>query len=63
MRKILDKYITALNYTYKTLLVLSGAGSGVSLLLSTTVISTSDRIAIASISLVLVIGNGISKCF
>ena len=59
----LDKYSTALNYACKTLLVLSGASSGVSLFSSTTVIGTPVRIVSASISLVFFVGNEINKMF
>ena len=40
MSKTLNKYITALDYADKTLLVLSGASSGVSLCSFFTVIGT-----------------------
>ena len=57
--KTLNKYITALDYADKTLLVLSGAGSGVSLFSFTTVIGTRVRIVSASIS--FLVTNGIVK--
>ena len=60
MNKTLNKYITALAYVDKTLLVLSDASSGVSFGLFTTIIGTPVGIANASISLVYLTSNGIS---
>ena len=45
MSKTLHEYITVLDYTDKTLLVLSGTGSGVSLFSFTAVIGMSVGIA------------------
>lgn len=59
MRNILSKSITALNYTDKTLMLLSGANSGASFSLFTTVIDLPGRTASLSISLVFLV----SKCF
>lgn len=59
MRNILSKSITALNYTDKTLMVLSGANSGASFSLFTTVIDLPGGTASLSISLVFLV----SKCF
>ena len=59
MSKTLNEYITARDYANKTLLVLSGGSSGVSLCLFNTVIIT--RITSAGISLVFLISNGIFK--
>ena len=61
--KTLYKYITSLDYAGKALLVLSGASSGVSLLLFTTIIGTPVRVPSASISVVFLVTNGMSKCF
>ena len=63
MNKTHNKYITALNYAGKTLLLLSSATSGVSLLSFTTVIGMPVGIANASVSLVFYIINGIVKMF
>ena len=57
MSKTLSKYITALYYTGKTLLVLSVANCGVSLCPFTTIAGTPIEIASASISLVFLAGN------
>ena len=62
MNKTHNKYITALNYAGKTLL-LPSATSGVSLLSFTTVIAMPVGIANASVSLVFCIVNGIVKMF
>ena len=63
MSKTLHEYITVLDYTDKTLLVLSGTGSGVSLFSFTAVIGMSFGIASTSISLVFFVTNGIVKMF
>ena len=63
MSKALNKYITALDSDERTLLVLSDAGSGVSLCSFTTITGTRFGIASASISLVFLITNGIVKMF
>ena len=63
MSKTLHEYITVLDYTDKTLLVLSGTGSGVSLFSFTAVIGMSVGIASTSISLVFFVTNGIVKMF
>ena len=63
MSKILNKYITAVHYVEKTLLVLSGESSDVSFSSFATVIGTAAGIASASISLVFLISNGIVKMF
>ena len=63
MSKTLYKYITSLDYAGKALLVLSDAGSGVSLLSFTTIIGTPVGIASTSISVVFLVTNGMSKCF
>ena len=55
MSKILNKYVTSFDYAGKTLLVLSGKSSGVSLCLFSAVIGTPVGIASASISLVFLI--------
>ena len=60
---LINKYITALDYADKTLMVLSGATSGVSLCLFTTIIGTPVGITSASISLVFLIGNGIVRMY
>ena len=60
MIRTLNVYVTALNYSDKTLLVLMGASSGVFLCLFTTVIGTPVGREGASISQVLVIGSGIA---
>lgn len=52
MSKTRSKYITALNYSERNLLVLSDASSGVSLSLFATVFGETSWIAKASISLV-----------
>ena len=52
MSKTLNKCITVLDYTEKTLLVLSGASTGVSLCSFTTIISTLVGIESARTSLV-----------
>ena len=51
MRKILNKYIIELDHVDKTMLVLSGKSSGVSLCLSTTVTGIIVVIASANIRL------------
>ena len=61
MSKTLNKFVTAFDYAEKTLLVLSGASSGVSLCSFTNVIGTPAGIASASISLVFFISSGIIK--
>ena len=63
MSNRVKKYIAALNYADKILIVLSDASSGVSLNLFTTLIGTLFGIASASISLVFFISNGIVKTF
>ena len=60
---LINKYSTALDYADKTLMVLSGATSGVSLCLFTTIIGTPVGITSASISLVFLIGNGIVRMY
>ena len=60
---LINNYITALDYAGKTLMVLSGATSGVSLCLFTTIIGTSFGITSASISLVFLISNGIVRMY
>lgn len=63
MSKTLNKYVTILNYSGKTLHVLSGANSGVFFLRSfTNVIGTTVGIVIASIVLFL-ISNWTVKMF
>ena len=59
----LSKYITALDYGDKTLLVLSGASNDASLCSFTTVICRPVGIASASISLVFLISSEIVKMF
>ena len=61
MSKTLNKFVTAFDYVEKTLLVLSGASSGVSLCSFTNVIGTLAGVASASISLVFFISSGIIK--
>ena len=61
MSKTLNKFVTAFDYVEKTLLVLSGASSGVSLCSFTNVIGTLSGVASASISLVFFISSGIIK--
>ena len=63
MSKTLNKYITALDYTNKTLLVLTVAFTGVSLCSFTTVIGTPVRIVSATISLVFLISKEMVKMF
>ena len=63
MSKALNKYITELDFADKTLLVLSGAASGVSLFSFITVIGTYVGTASASICLVFPANNGIVKMF
>ena len=63
MSETLNKYVAALNYADKTLLVLLGARTGFLLSSFTTVIGTPVGIASASISLVSVISNGIFNIF
>ena len=63
MSKILHKYITAIHYVEKTLLVLSGENNDASFSSFATVIGTPAEIASASISLVFLISNGIGKMF
>ena len=63
MSKTVNKYITALDYTDKTLLVSSGARSGVSLCLYTTTIGVLVRIASDTINLMCLINNEIIKMF
>ena len=60
---ILSKYIKALDYADKTLIVLPGTSSGVSLCSFTSATSTPVRITSANISLVFLISNGIVKIF
>ena len=61
--KRLNKYTTALDFVEKALVLLSGAGSGVSLFSCTTAIGTLVGVASASVSLVFLISNGIVKMF
>ena len=61
MSKKIDKYITPLKYTDKTLLVLSDTSGAVSLFLFNAVIGTPVGIESASISLVFLINNAIVK--
>ena len=63
MSQTLNKCITALDFADKILLVLSDAGSGVSLLSFTTVSGTLVGIASASICLVFPVSNGIVRMF
>ena len=58
-----NKYITVLDYTDKTLLVILGASSSVFLWSFNTVIGTPVGIASTSISLVFLIGNRVVKMF
>ena len=60
MIRTLNVYITALNYSDKTLLVLMGANSGVFLCLFTTVIGIPVGREGASISQDFLIGSGIA---
>lgn len=59
MNKTFNKYITTLDCVEKTLLVLPGARSGVSLYSFTTVIGTPVETASAGTLLVFLISNGI----
>ena len=61
--KALNRYITGLNYTEKSLLVLSCPSSGASLCSCPTVIGTPFGIVIASSSPVFLINNMIVKMF
>lgn len=61
--KTFNKFITALDYAEKTLLVLSSASSGNCLCSLTTIFGTPVGIANASINLVFLISNGIAKMF
>ena len=61
--KKISQHITALNYAEKSLLVLSGASSGVSLFSFTNAISTTVRIASAGINFLFPITKGIFKMF
>ena len=63
MSKTLNKFITAIDYADKSLLVLSGTSSGVFLCSFSTVIGMPVRIASASISLMFLISNAIVKMF
>ena len=58
-----NKYITALDYAGKTLLLLSVASSGVFLHLFTTITGTPVGNKAASISLVFLISNEVIKMF
>ena len=61
MSKTINNYITVLDYADKTLLVLLGADSGVSLFSFTNVIGTTVVIASASNNLVFLVTNAIEK--
>lgn len=61
MVKPTNEYVTALDYAHNNSFVLPGAGSGVSYFSFITVVGTPVGIANASISLVLLIINGILK--
>ena len=61
--KTLNKYITALDYAGKTLLVLPDASRDVPLCSFATVIITLVVIASASVNLVFFISNGIDQMF
>ena len=61
MSKTLNKYITALDYADKNLLVLSSRNTGVSLYSFTIVIGAPVEIASANLSLVILIANRIFK--
>ena len=63
MRRTRNRLITVSDYTDKTLLVLSGVSSGVSLCLFTNVIDTFVGIANGSISLLFFLTNEIVKMF
>ena len=63
MSKTLNKYIIALDYAEKAVLVFPGASGGISRCCFTTVIGTLVDIAIAIIDLVFLIINGIIKMF
>ena len=64
MSKTLNKYVTILNYSGKTLHVLPGANSGVFFLRSfTNVIGTTVGIVIASIVLLFLISNWTVQMF
>lgn len=60
---MLNKNITLLDYPDNILLVLSGASSDFPLFSSNTVIGTPVGIGSASISLVFLVANGITKMF
>ena len=61
MSKTLKKYIVRLDYAGKNLVILSGAGSGVSLCSFATIVGAPIGIVDASISLVFLGGYGILK--
>lgn len=61
MVKPTNKYVTALDYAHNNSFVLPGAGSVVSYFLFIAVVGTPVGVANASISLVLLIINGIFK--
>ena len=61
MVKMFSKYISAFDYVYKTLLVLSGTNDGVSIALFATIIGTPVRTKSATPGLVFSISNVISK--
>ena len=63
MSKVLNKYITLLDYTNNALLVLSVPGKAVSLFKYTTVICTPVGIASACISLAFRVTYGILNMF
>ena len=60
---VTNKYITALDYAAKTLLVLSAASSGVYLCSFVTVIELPVGIASTIIGLVFLVGNAILRTF
>ena len=63
MSKTLNKYIVALNYAEKAVLVFPGASSSICLCCFATAIGTLVDIAIAIVGLVFFIINGIIKMF
>ena len=63
MSKLLNKYITALHFADKTLLVLSGSSSRVSICSFATAIGAPIGIAGVSITLVFIFRDGIFKTF